>query len=69
MWVIYLKGLGVCIAIPIWIVLFNMVWTKFTGENLGSENYWAAIFMPFLVPIIVVMLLTLPLIIGVEFFG
>lgn len=60
----YLLGiLKILLAIS-WIISFNWAWWKVTGEKLWEENPFAAMFMPFLTPLAVIIILLFPLILG-----
>lgn len=66
---IYLYGLVSMIAFIIYLIIFNYVWYKVTGEDNGSENVFGYLFIPIVIPIGIGVLILLPFIIGKEVLG
>jgi hypothetical protein len=60
--ILYLKGIGVILLLLFWIILYNFIQDKITGEP--NENLISFIFIPFLFPVAVFLVILTPLILG-----
>lgn len=64
---IYMKGLGAIVGFLGYIIFFNWAWAKITKEKLWEdENILGMIFMPFILPLVLLVVLSIPYLIGKE---
>ena len=64
---IYLKGLIIVSSSVIWIIVFNFIWNKLNPNDKLKD--WGALFLPFILPFSILMILFVPYLVGVEFFN